>query len=190
MGREPLAYRLFYSLPGLSYDPLIDVVRELEPGKLLDIGGGYGLADEILSSMVKEVFMIEVNSSMAVKAFNRMSGLRNVHVIIGDASSLPFPDSSFDMAFFFDSLHHISDREGALREAARVVVRGGYVSIFDFDASSPLTKVLRVVEYILGIKSEFYAFKEMVELLSRLSLEVVRSERGFLGNYILVARKL
>jgi SAM-dependent methyltransferase len=42
-----------------------------------------------------------------------------------DAAALPFRDESFDLVIFYNSLMDIDDMESSVREAARVLVRGG-----------------------------------------------------------------
>jgi ubiquinone/menaquinone biosynthesis C-methylase UbiE len=50
---------------------------------------------------------------------------------IGDAQTLPFADSSLDLAVTSYSLHHISDPARVILEMARVVKRGGRVGLID-----------------------------------------------------------
>jgi SAM-dependent methyltransferase len=45
-----------------------------------------------------------------------------------EASSLPFPDSSFDLVFGHAVLHHLPDLAGAFREFRRVLRPGGVVA--------------------------------------------------------------
>jgi ubiquinone/menaquinone biosynthesis C-methylase UbiE len=57
--------------------------------------------------------------------------LRKLDFVIGDAQTLPFADSSLDLAVTSYSLHHISDPARVIREMARVVKRGGRVGLID-----------------------------------------------------------
>lgn len=45
--------------------------------------------------------------------------------MLSDAADLPFGDESFDLVVAFNSLMDVDDMEGAVREAARVLERGG-----------------------------------------------------------------
>ena len=49
----------------------------------------------------------------------------------GDATSLAFPDGSFDVAAVAFGLRNMPDRRGALAEMARVVVPGGQVMVLE-----------------------------------------------------------
>jgi SAM-dependent methyltransferase len=44
---------------------------------------------------------------------------------MGDVRALPFPDASFDLVVDFGTCYHVSRREQALREIARVLATGG-----------------------------------------------------------------
>jgi demethylmenaquinone methyltransferase/2-methoxy-6-polyprenyl-1,4-benzoquinol methylase len=58
-----------------------------------------------------------------------LEGRINLHE--GDALSLPFEKDSFDVAAIAFGIRNIPDREGALREMARVVVPGGTVMVLE-----------------------------------------------------------
>ncbi len=49
----------------------------------------------------------------------------SIETVVADAAGLPFADGSFDCVVAFMSLHDIDDFAGAIREAARVLERGG-----------------------------------------------------------------
>jgi len=73
----------------------------------------------------------------------------------GDATALPFPDQSFDIAYSFAVIHHIpSDalREKFAAEAARVLMPGGMLIITAWDLWSP-RHFLKFLQS--GIKSIF-----------------------------------
>lgn len=62
-----------------------------------------------------------------------------------DALSLPFPDSSFDLVFCRDLLHHVDfDRKGVIREMWRVAKPGGRVAIFEARGSCPLNRLFQL----------------------------------------------
>lgn len=47
----------------------------------------------------------------------------------GRAEALPVPSQSIDLVYSVDVIHHLSDRDAACREAARVLRRGGLLCI-------------------------------------------------------------
>lgn len=188
-GKEPLAYRLVYSAPVEGfYEPLMDLIENGEFSRVLDVGAGYGIAAELMLDHVEELFLIEIEEAMAEKARERLISPK-ISVIVGDAASLPFRESSFDLVYFFDSLHHIRDRISALREGIRVLEDGGVLAVFDFDGSKLTTRLLSLAERIFGIPSSFFSLAEMRKLMEELGLRVERLEEGRMGSYSLVARK-
>ncbi len=190
-GREPLAYRLVYSNPRVVgfYRPLVELLNGIRARKVLDVGAGYGIAADLIRERVEEIFLLEVEEAMAERAAERL-GHPHTHVIVGDASQLPFRDSVFDLVYFFDSLHHISRREESLAEAIRVLRPSGLLAIFDFDGSRLTTKVLRVMEALMGIPSKFYTPEEMSRILSGMSVRIESISRGRMGSYLILAKKI
>lgn len=52
-------------------------------------------------------------------------GAQRVDLVVGDASRLPFRDASFDAAICTETLEHLPDDAGAMREIARLLRPGG-----------------------------------------------------------------
>jgi ubiquinone/menaquinone biosynthesis C-methylase UbiE len=65
------------------------------------------------------------------KALARRHGVRNLHYRKGDLESLPIEDSSVDVAFFSQSLHHAQHPAGAVAEAFRILKPGGRIIVLD-----------------------------------------------------------
>ena len=61
----------------------------------------------------------------------RAAGFENVEFVEGDATKLPFPLSSFDLAGTLRSLHHIARPELAVAELTRVTRPGGRLLVVD-----------------------------------------------------------
>jgi ubiquinone/menaquinone biosynthesis C-methylase UbiE len=55
---------------------------------------------------------------------------------IGDAENLAFPDESFEVVYSFGVLHHTPDTERAIREAHRVLRRGGRAIVMLYHRTS------------------------------------------------------
>lgn len=92
-------------------------------GSLCDVGAGTGIVAQLLAAEGVGVIGVDVSIEMARQALARLPG----RVVVADGSALPFVHDSFDAVSFVWVLHHAGDAQGALREAARVVRRGGTV---------------------------------------------------------------
>ncbi len=69
---------------------------------------------------------------------------------VGDAQALRFDDGAFDACRTERMLMHVPDAERAFAEMARVVCRGGRLSVFDFDwetqiVDSPYPETTRLI---------------------------------------------
>jgi len=87
---------------------------------VLDIGVGTGRFAKPLQENGFEVVGIDISGEMMQTA--RKKGVKDL--LLGDACSLPFRDSSFDAALSVHTLHLISDWQAALKEICRVTKNG------------------------------------------------------------------
>ncbi len=100
---------------------------------MLEIGPGPGAATEWLRHEVKRLVALEVDRTVAAALAARFEGT-NVHVVVGDATRLDFPDASFDSAGCFTMLHHVPTAElqnAILTEVRRVLRAGGVLVASD-----------------------------------------------------------
>ncbi len=111
------------------------------PGRienLLDIGTGTGRMLELLGSRAVRAIGIDVSPEMLGIARDRLAGIPNAQVRLGDLYRLPFPDgkdggqAGFDTVLFHQVLHYLDDPGAAVAEAVRVMAPGGHLLIADF----------------------------------------------------------
>lgn len=107
-------------------------VASLKPESLCDVGcGAGGLLAHVQSLGIKAV---GIDPDGANVAEGRAAAL---DVREGSAETLPFPDLSFDVVTFENSLHHLRKIRRALAEAARVARRAIVIVDPWFDLSIP-----------------------------------------------------
>jgi ubiquinone/menaquinone biosynthesis C-methylase UbiE len=102
-------------------------------GHVLELGAGPGAATEQLQLRAGRVTSLEYNHGFAARLGARVSGT-NASVIQGDASTLPFPDSTFTSAIAILMLHHLRSNElqdRAFAEIVRVLLPGGVFLAFE-----------------------------------------------------------
>jgi SAM-dependent methyltransferase len=100
------------------------------PSSILDIGGATGVHTSWLAARGHRVHLVDLMPHH-VEAASQLDGSPgHITAEVGDARSLPVPDSSFDAVLLFGPLYHLTEREDRLRawsEAQRVVRPGGYI---------------------------------------------------------------
>lgn len=67
--------------------------------------------------------------------------LPHIEFVAGSAYDLPFEDGRFDHVLIRDVIHHIDDADRAMREAFRVLQKGGRIDILEPCRNNPLVFV-------------------------------------------------
>jgi SAM-dependent methyltransferase len=94
----------------------------------LDVGCGEGSNTRLLARRGAQMQGVDIAPTFIrhAQAQEALEPL-NIRFRTADAMALPYPDASFDFVTAFMSLMDIADPALALREAARVIRRGGFV---------------------------------------------------------------
>jgi SAM-dependent methyltransferase len=105
----------------------LSIRPELLPGagsRVIDVGCGDGR--HIAEAARRGAFAVglDYDAGELRKARARI-GAQRVDLVVGDAARLPFHDSAFDAAICTETLEHLPDDAGAVREIARVLRGGG-----------------------------------------------------------------
>lgn len=113
--------------PG-GYHELLDeleseYVKRYGAGRdVLEVGCGTGLVLARLQQFARSAKGVDLSPGMLEKAKSR-----GLDVVLGSATSLPFPDNQFDVTCSFKVLAHVPEIEVALREMVRVTRPGGMI---------------------------------------------------------------
>ena len=109
-------------------------------GDLLELGPGPGASTRWLRQRVRRLVALELDPAAAARLEAEFAGT-NVEVVVGDCTSAPFPDGSFDAVASITMLHHLptqSAQFAALAEAFRVLRPEGVLLGSDSVASQGL----------------------------------------------------
>jgi ubiquinone/menaquinone biosynthesis C-methylase UbiE len=124
--RGPLKIKTFDPLAPF-YDVFMAVFRRRIPGKILsrlkpeqedvvlDLGGGTGFNAARMERACRRVIVFDISFKM----LKRAKKYRHLDLVLGDARFLPFKNETFDVVVAIDSLHHVSDYPGVLKEVQR-----------------------------------------------------------------------
>ncbi|MBN1344271.1 MAG: class I SAM-dependent methyltransferase [Phycisphaerae bacterium] len=106
------------------------------PAVVYDVGGGPGVYSFWLAGLGYDVHLVDV-APLHIEEAGRTAGdagsPRLAGMQVGDARDLPFTDGSADAVVLHGPLYHLTEREdrlAALREARRVLRRGGVLLAF------------------------------------------------------------
>lgn len=111
-------------------DRRLDLIRRyavLENARVLDVGCGIGAYAAKFAAQGARAFGVDVDAENLVDA-RREKKLTTLARALSEA--LPFPDNSFDAVLLHEVIEHVANDAQTLREAHRVVKRGGRVIIF------------------------------------------------------------
>ena len=111
---------------------VIDALEDKKYKSLLDIGCGTGHLISILSKNKKADYIgLDLSSKMVEEANKKK--IKYAKFVEGKADNLPFDKKSFDIVTCSESFHHYIDPDKAMREAYRVLKKGGYYILADKD---------------------------------------------------------
>lgn len=100
---------------------MLKLIRQFRKGgRLLDVGCAYGfLVNE--ASKHFESYGIDISSFAVKKSKEHCNG----NTFRASASNLPFRDESFDAITLVDTLEHVPDFNGCLKDALRILKKDG-----------------------------------------------------------------
>ena len=96
-----------------------------------DLGCGTGRTAAALAPCVKRVIGVDQSSAMLKAAHRRTAALENVELRKGELEALPIADAECDAALLVLTLTYVEEPPAVLKEAARIVKKGGRVVVVD-----------------------------------------------------------
>ena len=153
--------------------------NRLENPKILDVGTGNGNFIKIIQSLTDnfesiigiDQLDIAINTSQKNFTDERISFQKM------DAFNMDFKDDTFDLVCLSNSLHHLRDVNGMLKEMARVLKPGGFLLINEMmsdNLNARQKSHLKVHHFAAEIDRELgevhndtYKAKEILELLAK-----------------------
>jgi ArsR family transcriptional regulator len=100
---------------------------------IADLGAGEGAFALLLAERAKKVIAVDTSARMVEvgREQARRHGIKNVEYRLGDMEEIPIEDSSVDLVFFSQSLHHALHPERAVADAWRILHPGGRIILLD-----------------------------------------------------------
>lgn len=122
---------IYYSKYGkISCNYVSEYLKNIDYNKLLDIGSGTGyLINMLKDKEMAEFYGLDLSEEMINIA--KSKNIENAQFILGSANKLPFDDDAFDIVTCIQSFHHYPYPNEAMREAYRVLKKGGLYILSD-----------------------------------------------------------
>ncbi len=118
---------------------LVTVVKQANPGRILDLATGsgdvafaLGRALPVSTSITGMDFCQPMLDEAEIKKASHPGEYRNVVFKIGDGLNLPVDGESVDAVTISFGLRNMADRHRALSEMRRVLVSGGRLHVLEF----------------------------------------------------------
>jgi len=96
--------------------------------RVLDAACGEGYGSAHLATVAQSVCAIDISGQAIAHARKRYPA-ENLDFQVADCCNLPFPDDEFDCVVSFETLEHLEDQQGLLKEFRRVLAPEGFLII-------------------------------------------------------------
>lgn len=147
-----------------AYKPFIELVMKYagKNDKILDVGGGEGAYSEELIKRGYCSVCVDINDE-----YIKTSKKRGVESYAMDATSLDFPDNSFDIVLLFEVIEHIEDFIKVLNEAKRVSRRLILITVPNCTGINELLFLNLTYDHLLARDHvHFFTKKDLENILS------------------------
>ena len=118
---------------GPSLARLVEIIETKPTWRLLDVATGAGHTALAFAPKLAKVTASDITPEMLAEArrLAKERKLGNVVTARAVADDLPFPDTSFNLVTCRLAAHHFPDPAAFVREAARVLIPGGFFALVD-----------------------------------------------------------
>jgi SAM-dependent methyltransferase len=130
----------------LSCGGALDLAAPRPGERLIDLGCGRGgdlLRAAALVGPAGKVTGIDATPRMVEAAGQRVAGLANAGVLLGDLSAVPLPDGCAEVVVSNCAINHATDKAAVYREVARLLAPGGRVVVSDVVSEAALPESVR-----------------------------------------------
>ena len=122
--RDEASYYRFQFGRGKRYQEIICL--DLRGKRVLEAGCGYGGIVSAFNGILNAG--MDIDKKLITRASILSENPRTVF-IIGDATSMPYKDETFDVVLLLDVIEHVGDPEKLFTESARVLKKGGTICV-------------------------------------------------------------
>lgn len=157
---------------------------------VLELGPGPGITTDVLRQSQRRLTCVEIDAKLAVGLRQKFAN-GNVQVVNGDATALPFPDSSFSGAVAFTMLHHVPSpklQDQILAEVWRVLRPGGVFAGTD-SRWRLMMPIVHVFDTMVLVPPETMASRLQAVGFTDVTIETAKTRFRFFGRKPITSRE-
>ncbi len=145
---------------------------------VLEVGPGPGMTTDVLRQHLPQLTSLEIDPRLASSLKQRLQGT-NVRVVEGDATAMPFAESTFSGAVSFTMLHHVPSQalqDRLLAEVHRVLKPGGIFTGTDSRWSIPF-RLIHIMDTMVIVDPD--SFGKRLEATGFKDVSVQKAKSAF-----------
>ena len=98
--------------------------------KILEVGSGIGRDSIYLAKLGADCYLLDyIEAPLKIAREIAETEKVGITIIRGDANTLPFPDSCFDLVYSQGLIEHFTEPDVLIKEQRRVLKKGGYLLV-------------------------------------------------------------
>ena len=133
---------------------LIEILKDIECNRVLDLGCGTGILTNEISKFVHEVIGVDLSSNMIEKAKETFPNLK---FTVMDACALPW-ENFFDIVFSNAVFHFIQSQDILLKNIHKVLTKNGML-VCEFGASGNIDNLLYAIAQACQKRRKIYSLR-------------------------------
>jgi len=154
-------------LDSFEKNKLMPLVGEVKDKKVLDVGAGTGRLSLRLAKEGGQVTALDASPEMLLILSQKN---KNIETVVGDAESLSFADSSFDVVVASFLIVHLKNLDSFFNEVYRVLKDGGIFLVTNINQKEAPPVKTQTAE--IKIESFYHRPEEVREKLEQLAFKI------------------
>ncbi len=154
-------------------DELMRPVRNIAPGKLLDVGCGMGYMLKRFQELGWESYGVDISSYATEYARSELG----LNAYTGSIDKFDFPENYFDLVTIVLTIEHMPDPRSSLQTLHKLMKKGATIIIATHDIEGLWPKISRSKWQHLFVPEHFFFFSHgtLKRLLIQIGFDIVKT---------------